>query len=1132
LDSRAAVHARTHRHPAAGRFILQAALAAALIGLCVPVQAAAQEMVRGPVVMPSRWLPGYIRALSGEVIIYPWAYPGQTRTRLSRTTDGRMNVEWEGEAPPASHPEEPVTYLFHAGLASGYGAHRFVLTVNGESAVWFTSGHDSKDLEWTATGANGAMLAFRATRVGTFNELFGFMWVTLPRRALANGAPRFRVVGESAGSQDYFLLPEEQVQAWTRVRQEEVVLKGGIRGLRFEASHTSDPSEGSIRSGSRTLWTGTIPPGHTRLVVPLPAGEEGTIPVSVEIDGRQVLQQSVEIRPVRRWEIHLLPHSHIDIGYSDPQPAVERKQWKNLADAVALAEKTASFPPDARFRWNVEGLWSVESYLKQASPGARQAFIDAVGRGQIGLQANDTNILTGLASPEELSHWTDISRRLARDYGLPVGKSAMHSDIPGLGWPVVAALYQAGVRYFSSGPNYMPGLPDRGDRIGDTLKALGDQPFWWVAPSGKERLLFWMAGRGYSWFHGINMGRLNQGGRDAVLDYAQDLAEGGYPWDMVQVRYTIGGDNGPVDPDLPEIVRNWNETYDSPRLVINTADAMFIEFERRHGSKLPIRSGDMTPYWEDGAISTAAEETSVRASARRLLQAESLWALRDRAGFPAADDEEAWRNVILWHEHTWGAGDSIREPDRPDVVAQWNYKRAFATEADRRSRALLAAAQPARGQEIEIVNTLSWKRSGLVVLSKEQSATGDRVKDSRGRSAPSQRLADGTLAVWVADLPPFGAVRLRLQQGSAAGVDAAVRVTAREIDNRRVRVALDGARGSIASLRSAARPDKEFAAAPGLNRYVYVPGRDPGQAVEDRLVRIVVEEAGPLVGTLRIESDAPGTAGLVRRVTLVAGSDLVFLDHVMEKTAVRSKESAHVAFPFDLAGGIIRADQGAALTMIGRDELPGSCRDFIGLHSAIDVSGAAGGISLASPDAPLVEVGALTDERQNDSGTRTWRSDAAPGSTLYAYLLNNYWHTNYKADQSGLLGYRFVLRPHGGFDASALRQFSAEAEQPLVVMEADRSAPLTQAPFRVESDGVIVNALRPAGDQQGLLLRLYNPSGRPANVRIGGAHGPVRVSRSGLDGRGGDQVVGPLSLAPNEWIMVRLDFPDPTSLGK
>jgi alpha-mannosidase len=1107
----------------AGSILFSTVLVTALCAL-VPGSALAQDMIRGPVVMPPRWVPGFTRAVSGQGIVYPWAYPGQTRTRLSRTTDGRMIVEWEGEVAPSGPPDEPVTYLWHAGLASGYGAHRFVLTVNGQSAVWFTSGQDTKDLEWTATGADGAMLSYRTTRVGTFNELFGFMWLTLPRGAFGSGAPRFRVVGEAAGNEDYFLLPEERVEAWTRVRPEEVVLKGGARGLRVETSLVSDPVDATIRSGSQTLWAGTVAPGYTRLIVPLPLDGPQQFPVTVAINGHQALQQSIALGPARKWEFHLLPHSHIDIGYSDPQPTVERKQWKNLSDAVALAQKTASYPPEARFRWNVEGLWSVESYLQQASPRDRQAFVEAVARGDIGLQANDTNILTGLAGPEELAHWTDGARRLARAYGLPVAKSAMHTDIPGLSWSVVAALAQAGVRYFSSGPNYMPGLPDRGDRIGGTLKALGDQPFWWISPSGRERILFWMAGRGYSWFHGINMGRLNQGGRDAILDYALELAGREYRWEMVQVRYTIGGDNGPVDPDLPDMVRRWNETYDSPRLVINTADAMFTEFERRYGPTLPTRWGDMTPYWEDGAISTAAEESMVRTSARRLQQAEALWALRDPAKFPAADTEAAWRQVILWHEHTWGAGDSISQPDRPDVVAQWDYKRGFATEADRRSRALLAAAQPEPGQQVEIVNTLSWKRSGLVVLSKELSSAGDRVRDNRGRMAPSQRLADGTLAVWIADVPAFGSVRLRLQDGRPAGVDKGVRVTAGQLDNARVRVALDPVRAFISSLRWSAAPDKELAGRAGMNRYLYVPGRDPEGAIEDQRARVVIEDPGPLVGTLRIESEPYGTRGLVRRVTVVAGSDLVTLEHVMEKTAVRDKESAHVAFPFDLPGGTIRVDQGSALSTVGANEIPGSCRDFVGLHSAIDISTGLVGVSLASLDAPLIEIGALTDERQNDSGTRTWRSESAPGSTLYAYLLNNYWHTNYKADQAGVLGFRFLLRPHGAFNAYELRQFSAEQEQPLLIMPVSPDVPLTQSPFRLEGTNVLVNALRPTPDGSGLLVRLYNPSGQPASARIAGTRGSIRVTRAGPDGRGGDLVQGPISLAPYEWVLVRLDL--------
>ena len=83
--------------------------------------------------------------------------------------------------------------------------------------------------------------------------------------------------------------------------------------------------------------------------------------------------------PVAPRAFHFVPHSHVDIGYSDPQPEVERKQWQNLRDALALFQKTKDLPAEARFRWQAEGLWAVESFLAQATEDERREFAEAVG---------------------------------------------------------------------------------------------------------------------------------------------------------------------------------------------------------------------------------------------------------------------------------------------------------------------------------------------------------------------------------------------------------------------------------------------------------------------------------------------------------------------------------------------------------------------------------------------------------------------------------------------------------------------------------------------------------------------------------------------------------------------------------
>jgi len=160
----------------------------------------------------------------------------------------------------------------------------------------------------------------------------------------------------------------------------------------------------------------------------------------------------------------------------------------------------------------------------------------------------------------------------------------------------------------------------------------------------------------------------------------------------------------------------------------------------------------------------------------------------------------------------------------------------------------------------------------------------------------------------------------------------------------------------------------------------------------------------------------------------------------------------------------------------------------------VDVSNAETGVSIATLDAPLLELGAITDERQNDRGTRSWRERTAPGTTVYAYLFNNYWHTNYKAYQQGPLTYRFVLRPHAGFDALALRRFSDEQDHPLLVFAVDPASPDIQAPFALSGDPVTLSSLRVSDDGASLEARLFNPAAKPATVSVRPAAQGARVS--------------------------------------
>jgi hypothetical protein len=368
-----------------------------------------------------------------------------------------------------------------------------------------------------------------------------------------------------------------------------------------------------------TVWMSDHPatevdlaPGEQKIDVAIPAVDA---PVSVTV-GLTVHEQSagtatVLVRPVRPWTVYLLPHSHVDIGYTKVQTEVEADQVRFLDMAIDEVSRTADYPEESRFKWNSEVMWAVDGFFRTATPERKEALLTAVRAGSIGLDALYGNELTGLCRPEELARLTTYASRVRDEYQVPVD-TAMISDVPGYTWGLMTVFAQSGVRYFSVGPN-------RSDRIGTVLKLWGDRPFYWVSPSGQEKVLCWIAAQGYSWFHG-------KGGTvgDKVLTYLNDLEENKYSYDMVQLRYNIGGDNGPPDLTISDSIRDWNTKYTYPKIRISLVRDCFQDFEAAYGADLPTFAGDLTPYWEDGAASSARETALNRAAAERLAQCHPL----------------------------------------------------------------------------------------------------------------------------------------------------------------------------------------------------------------------------------------------------------------------------------------------------------------------------------------------------------------------------------------------------------------------------------------------------------------------------------------------------------------------------
>ncbi len=886
-----------------------------LVAALLILPSIAQAQVELPVFGKQHVINGYAKDIEGEVLSYFSVYPEHATTELlTRCTDGKKAIAWETAQVPFSE-RESIQYFYFSWIAADNsttsgGDRSFDIFINDQLAFTFTTHHNTKPGSWSAAAADSTKLVFEFSKMDRHGDAHGFAHLRVPRKYVTLGQPvKLKVIGHAQDSPDWFMTFrysfEEKVEAevlpFIRRSQGQPMWM-----VRFTVMHFGSNTSMKFRyQDGEYSKVSQVMNGLSLIDDYVPyTGESRSLKVRTEL-GATILDTTLQLLPIQHRDLYLVHHSHNDIGYSHLQAEVEVIQNNNIYKALELIDRTRDYPEDSRFVWNVESLWAVENFLGIASETDKQRFIAAVKSGSIALSANYANILTGLCTPEEM-HWiVEYADSLRKWYDLPI-TSAMQTDIPGMSWSMVDAYAAHGIRHLSQGPNYIPDLPDGGDRIGSTLREQGDKPYWWKSTTGRDSILVWTAGQGYGGWHGFTAGAIKERGTRKIATYMNTLAAKGYPYDMVQWRYNIVSDNGPVDSTLSDFVREWNEKYASPRLIIANAGEMMQEFERKYGAQIPTWSGDFTPYWEDGAYSTAKEEGDVRVLSARL---SNLMEAAKILGKPI-DPHLLYRaklSILMWHEHTWGSWCSISDPDAHFTTDQWRVKKAFADSA------------------------------GWYV---------QRLGEQLGAKPP--------------------------------GLD-------------------------IYSIDSHASPEFDW---------ILVKGFDPKEGTS--------EGADIVVGHPKDRS--------YQEV------------HYRLRTSIgREKESLHLALPFNIPNATVRIGISDTCVTPESGRIPGSNNDFFCAQRWIDVSNDSMGVTIVCPQGAIWEVGEMVDERKVNPGRGTnpenykaWKTEATSSSTIYLYALNNYWHTNFKADQEGPITFDLYLKMHGPFKLEEARRFGLEMTRPMI----------------------------------------------------------------------------------------------------
>jgi len=619
--------------------------------------------------------------------------------------------------------------------------------------------------------------------------------------------------------------------------------------------------------------------------------------------------------------------------------------------------------------------------------------------------------------------------------------------------------------------------------------------FWWQSPDGSRLLTYFP----HDYADGIDAEPL----ASQIAIWMRSIYGPKIP-DKPEMMHLYGvGDHGggPTRVMLDHADQLRAPTTVFPKLEFSFASDFFADMEKKlPNMQVPTWDGELYFQYHRGVFTTQAEtKRRIRRAEENVLNAEkfaSLAALYGRP-YPQQSMTDTWKKLLFDHFHDIMPGSGI-------AVNYLDARRNLET-VDQTANAIrlgsleeIAAHVNTQGEGVPVIlfNPLSWPRTEVTEIEAQLPAPAEEIEviDSGGKPAEAQLLsldADTHRArlLVLSNTPSLGYQTYFVRAAAnAPRVRSLLKASADTLENEFVRVRIDPQTGCMTSLfdkrtsSEALAPAETDTGGPRssicgnlLQTFVDKPQRWDAWNIDadfekqhwdlDKADEVKLVESGPLRAVIRIKNHFQNST-FVRDVTLYAGVPRVDVKtevewhekHILLKVAfpLRARsEKATYEIPF---GSVERPTTRNTPAEQAQFEVPA--------QRWADISDATGGFSL------------LNDSKYGYD---------AKGNVLRLSLLRSPEWPDPHADE-GHHEFTYSLYPHGAGWKEALtvrRGYELNYQLISLPVEKHQGALAPEHSFlEVQSDNVIVTALKKAEDENALILRFYEWAGKAGEVTL------------------------------------------------
>ena len=1048
---------------------------------------------------------GYSDKISGSDYEYPSFIPGPRPSIIIRAESSNDFMEWLTEAPLLKDKRKYAAFIWIAAIGSNPGNAPMFLTTDLNNKFSFnTDGRPA----WTITSDDGSSLSFNSIMTDQHGNHHGYMVLRIPSGKLTKGkSVRIKVTGSESHLTSWYMTFKQQVKTGVTLNPFPAVLKKDNAHLQLvEAAifYFGKETDCKIYANNKLVAGTHLKFGYNTVNIGLPQVQKPS-QINLKVTaGDFSLSNTITLDPVKKWTIDLIQHSHTDIGYTRSQTEILAEHLRYIDYALDYCDATDDYPENAKFRWTCEASWPVDEFLKSRPEEQVNRLLKRISEGRIEVTGMYFNF-------DELPDEQILAASLAaagriKARGIPV-TLAMQNDVNGIGWCLNDYFSQLGIKYLNMGTH------------GHRALICFDKPtmFWWESPSGKRVLTF----RAEHYMTGNTLFEIQNGDLNKfqynLLTYLKSLEKLKYPFSEMAIQ--LSGyltDNSPPSTLASEMIRKWDEVFEWPKISTSTAGSFFRKMENEHSSEFPVIRGAWPDWWTDG-FGSAARETSVTRKAAASFKANTgALSMAAVAGIKLPEGIEGKIDLVndallFYTEHTTGYSESVREPYSQPTMEQRALKESYAWEADRRTASLgedgMGLLQSMFKKEKEpsliVFNTLNWKRSGRTVIYIDHqivprgSTAG--IYDRNGKRIPAQALshrADGTYwALWLDDIPAFGFKKFLVSPINEENSTTDVEKPA-SLENKWYRITPDYSSGTIVSWF-----DKELSlelvdknSEYGMLEFVLEQLGNRSQMERKMLTDFKRSPPdtmwfdsftrGPVFNSIRFNGESETSIspkGYSVEIRLYNTEKQVEIVCSITKKSIIDPESFYIAFPFDLKDGKHFTEVQGGIIETGKDQIKGSSNDWYTVQNFTSVRNEKAQVVIGCTEMPLMQFGAINTGR--------YKAGAMPQSThVFSWPMNNYWVTNFNADQRGGHTWSYYLTTSADISGTFASQFGWGSRVPFLtrILPGQGTGDNKEEGSFIEGwpENVILISARPFDEGKTILVHLRETGGKEARLSL------------------------------------------------